>query len=108
MLSFIGKKLMPWIYFLNSFIIKALLLLYNRRIISNIIAIIILSLVYYGLDKYGNQSFSKEELKYYDFLSFSTVVHFTLGFREIFPVSNISRIVVILHKLIFWYVNFKN
>ena len=106
LIHFIGKWILPILWFLNSFLIKILILFYNKRFILNAKIIILFTIIYYLIYLYEVKSFSQNKLKINNMFSFTNIVHFTLGFRIIFPVSNLTRIMVLIHKGLFWIINF--
>ena len=59
-------------------------------------------------DKVLYTPYSNDKFTFFDALYFSFVVHFTLGFGDIFPVSTLSRVMVILHTTLFWFINLIN
>lgn len=93
--------------FLNSFLIKILIIMNKskKQLIINFYVIILFSIIYHYLYIINKNTYSKKNFTIYDSLYFSCVVHFTLGFSEIFPVSTQSRGVVMIHSLFFWVIN---
>ena len=87
----------------------------HEKILANFIIIGIFAVIYYFIYKI-QAKFNKKDVLYtpystkslsmFDALYFSFVVHFTLGFGDVFPVSIFARIAVMLHTTIFWFINF--
>jgi hypothetical protein len=43
-----------------------------------------------------------------DAFYFSFVVHFTIGFCDIYPTTTGSRTIVMIHTILFWFINLVN
>ena len=116
MLAIIGKIFSPLAYVLNSFLMKLFILIDepHEKIFANFFIIILFAGVYYGIYMLQFQLKGKEviyspysntKMDFFDAIYFSFVVHFTLGFGDVFPVSTSARIAVILHTTLFWFIN---
>lgn len=95
----------------NSFLFKIFVLIDepHEKIIANIIIILVFAVFYYIIFLFQKEkTYSVEKVSVFDALYFSFVVHFTLGFGDIFPVSTASRILVIIHTTLFWVINLIN
>lgn len=86
----------------------------HEKIWANLFLIAAFSGVYYGIFLLQSDSkngevfytpYSTDNVSYFDALYFSFVVHFTLGFGDIFPASTTARVAVIFHTTLFWLVN---
>ena len=117
--SVLGRIFSSVGYVLNSLLLKLFVLIDepHEKIYANFLLILIFSVVYYliyilqsgkNTDGQFYSPYSNDTLNYFDALYFSFVVHFTLGFGDIFPVSTISRIAVIIHTTLFWFINLIN
>ena len=103
----------------NSFLMKMFVLLDepHEKIIANFSLIIIFAVIYYIIylvqgetegedgEKVFYSPYSTDKITFFDALYFSFVVHFTLGFGDIFPSSIVARIAVILHTTLFWFIS---
>ena len=92
----------------NSLLFKLIVLIDepHEKVIVNIIIIFLFSAIYYGVYTLNpNKAYSVKNLSYSNMLYYSCIVHFTLGFGDIFPVSRIARGVTIIHSAIFWFIN---
>lgn len=86
----------------------------HEKIILNAINIIIFSFIYYMIHLYDKNSFminelmlmdrEKQELNYFDFLYYSTLLNFTISFGDMVPLSREMKIVSAIHTFIFWYI----
>lgn len=101
---------------MNSFLMKSLSLFDepHEKITANFILIVVFAGIYYAIYFFQHElrdkkvfytPYSTKEMNFFDALYFSFVVHFTLGFGDIFPASSVSRIAVILHTTLFWFIN---
>ena len=93
--------------FLNSFLFKLFILVDepHEKIQANIVILIVFAYIYYYLYNIDNDTYSVKKFTYFDAIYFSFVVHFTLGFGDIFPVSTKSRTIVMIHTGLFWLIN---
>ena len=75
-----------------------------RVIVIQLLIIFVFSLIYYFTDYKGfNINFtetSKEKLEFIDYLYFSIVTSSTVGYGDIHPANNISKIIVMFQILI--------
>jgi voltage-gated potassium channel Kch len=75
-----------------------------RVIIVQILIIFVFAIIYYFIDYRGfNINFtdtSKDKLTFINYLYFSTVTSSTVGYGDIHPTNNITKIIVILQILI--------
>lgn len=86
----------------------------HEKIILNMINIIIFSFIYYMIHLYDKNSFminelmlmdrEKQELNYFDFLYYSTLLNFTISFGDMVPLCREVKVVSALHTFIFWYI----
>lgn len=115
-ISILGKIIAPIAYVINSLLLKLFILIDepHEKIIANLVLIIIFAIIYYSIYKIQAEinkekvlytPYSKDTLDFFDALYFSFVVHFTLGFGDVFPVSTSARIAVIIHTTLFWFIN---
>lgn len=114
-LTIIGKIFSPLAYLLNSFLLKLFVLVDepHEKILFNFMMIIIFAVIYYIIYKFQKKdkqnilynAYSSKTLNFFDALYFSFVVHFTLGFGDVFPVSTLARIMVMIHTTLFWLIN---
>ena len=109
--SVFGKILSPFAYVLNSFLLKLFVMVDepHEKIFANFIIIIVFAVLYYFIQEFEStplfKPYSKGTVNSFDALYFSFVVHFTLGFGDIFPVSPLARTIVITHTTLFWLIN---
>jgi len=75
----------------------------HEKLIFNILLIGIFSIVYKIIDVNNKNAFSKR-LNGFDPIYFSSINSFTLGYGDILPQSNVAKIAVIIHSLMFWMV----
>ena len=77
----------------------------HEKIIANILMIVGFAIIYklIGIDdiQFSNQ----KVFDWNDAFYFSFVVHFTLGFGDIYPLTIQSRGVVMIHTVLFWIIN---
>lgn len=92
--------------FLNSFLIKFFLIIDSSNVkrYINFIIILLFGIIYHYIYLIDEDSYSKK-MSILDSIYFSSVVHFTLGFGYIFPVSTKARGLVIIHTILFWLIN---
>jgi|TARA_B110000495_G_C22672821_1_gene397551 uncharacterized membrane protein len=86
----------------------------HEKIILNMINIVIFSFIYYAIHLYDKNSFminelmlldrEKQELNYYDFLYYSTLLNFTISFGDMVPLSKGVKIASAIHTFLFWYI----
>lgn len=87
----------------------------HEKIIANFVLIILFAIIYFVIFKFQYKKsgdgkvfytpYSTEDMTIFDAFYFSFVVHFTLGFGDIFPASTLARVAVILHTTLFWFIN---
>jgi uncharacterized membrane protein len=118
-LTIIGKIFSPLAYLLNSFLLKLFVLVDepHEKILINFLIILIFAVIYFSIYKFQMEvqkkdkekiyysPYSSDTLNFFDALYFSFVVHFTLGFGDVFPVSTLSRVMVMIHTTLFWLIN---
>ena len=74
---------------------------FKDKLIYNIIATIIFSVIYYIIGLIDKNAFS-EKLTYTQALYFASTTNFTLGFGDVLPKSNLARLVVVIHSILFY------
>lgn len=78
-----------------------------EKLYANIIIIIVFWLVYMYLDNTYPDSFAKQKgMTKLDWLYYTVIVHTTVGFGDIYPTNTMSRLVVVSHTLLVWWINF--
>ena len=81
----------------------------HEKILFNIILMVLFTGVYKMLSEQNPESFSvNKKLTLMDSFYFTNVVHFTLGFGDIYPTTTMARLFVILHIVLFWMINIIN
>ena len=75
----------------------------HEKLIFNVILIALFTVIYKLIDTTDDKAFSKR-LSVSDSMYFASITNFTLGFGDIIPQSNLARITVVLHSLMFWMV----
>ena len=74
---------------------------FKDKLIYNIIATFIFSIIYYIIGRIDKDAFS-QELFYSEALYFASTTNFTLGFGDVLPKSNLARFVVVIHSILFY------
>ena len=74
---------------------------FKDKLIYNIIATFVFSVIYYIISLIDNYSFS-EELSYRQALYFASTTNFTLGFGDVLPKSGFAKIMVVIHSILFY------
>lgn len=86
---------------INKENILQILIVQNRLILYHFLVILIFSIIYYYVSKKKGSVQDKEKMNtYMDCFYFTTITHFTIGFGDIVPQSNILRILVMSQVLI--------
>ena len=107
-LSFLGKIVSPIVWITNSFLVKLFVLVDepHEKLYANFALIIVFGFVYKLINVIESEkSYSIDHVTWFDAFYFSFVVHFTLGFGDIFPASHTARIFVMIHTTLFWLIN---
>ena len=107
-LSFLGKIVSPIVWITNSFLVKLFVLVDepHEKLYANFALIIIFGFVYKIINIIESEkSYSVDRISWFDSFYFSFVVHFTLGFGDIFPTSQTARVFVMIHTTLFWLIN---
>jgi len=71
-----------------------------RIVIFHIICIIIFSFLYYNFTNDFDNEISKKNATLLDFILLATTIQVSVGITEIYPKTNITKILVILQQLI--------
>ena len=74
---------------------------FKDKLIYNIIATLVFSIIYYVIGLIDKNAFS-EELEYKQALYFASTTNFTLGFGDVLPKSNCARFIVVIHSILFY------
>ena len=76
----------------------------NKIIFGNILLLFVFALIYYFMFIYNNIDHffipENESHSFVNALYFSLVTQSTLGYGDIYPISNVSKIVVMVHVFI--------
>lgn len=80
----------------------------HEKIIANILMILGFAIIYKIIGENENEFSNKKKLNWNDAFYFSFVVHFTLGFGDIYPLTSFSRLIVMTHTVLFWIINLIN
>ena len=81
--------------------IVRILIVQNRLFFYHILVIVIFSIIYYYVSKLKGTMKDKEKMNtYMNCFYFTTITHFTIGFGDIVPESNVLRILVMSQVLI--------
>jgi len=76
---------------------------HNFFILSHMFIILLFASIYYSIFIYDNNSFNiyknEEDVNYFDFLHFSLVTQTTVGYGDVMPIKNISRIMNFIQLL---------
>jgi heme A synthase len=71
-----------------------------RIVVFHIICIIIFSFLYYNFTTEFDNEISKKNATLLDFILLATTIQVSVGITEIYPKTNITKILVILQQLI--------
>ena len=74
---------------------------FKDKLIYNIIATLVFSVIYYIIALIDNDAFSSK-LDYAEALYFASTTNFTLGFGDVLPTSGLARIMVVIHSILFY------
>lgn len=76
---------------------------FHEKFISNILLIIIFTIIYKICNNMISNSFNKN-LDISNAFYFSCVNNYTLGFGDILPTHIITKMFVIIHAFLFWFI----
>ena len=103
-----GKKILPSVLIsivkIFKNFIKTIITYFDdtyEKLIFNILLIAVFSGIYKLINRFDENAFS-EKLDGINSIYFSAINSFTIGYGDILPQSNIAKIAVIIHSLIFW------
>ena len=71
-----------------------------RIVIFHIICIIIFSFLYYNFTNDFDNEISKKNATLLDFILLATTIQVSVGITEIYPKTNITKILIILQQLV--------
>lgn len=71
-----------------------------RTVLFHFLCILIFGIIYYNIQNQFQHKDEKQRQTILDYILLSTSIQSTVGFSDIFPVTNLSKIVILLQQII--------